>query len=70
MHHLKRILITSVIQIWNKIIAFVYLKFFKNQFFQNSPNNLEDFWRTRANFLTVGQDMLKLTVLPLSQYNF
>ena len=32
--------------------------------------NLIGFWRTRANFWTVGQDMPKMTVLPLSQHNF
>ena len=32
--------------------------------------NLVAFWQTWANFWTVGQDMLKMTVLPLSQHNF
>ena len=32
--------------------------------------NFVGFQRTRANFWTVGQDMLKMTLLPLSQHNF
>ena len=31
--------------------------------------NFVGFWRTRANFWTVIEDMLKMTVPPLSQYD-
>ena len=39
-------------------------------FFKIRLRNLEGFWQTWANFWTVGQDMLKMTVLSLSQHNF
>ena len=32
--------------------------------------SLVGFWQIRANFWTVVQDMLKMTVLPLSQHDF
>ena len=32
--------------------------------------NLVGFWQTRPIFWTAIQDMLKMTVLPLSQHNF
>ena len=32
--------------------------------------NLVGFWQTRPDFWTAIQDMLKMTMLPLSQHNF
>ena len=32
--------------------------------------NLVGFWQTRPNFWTAIEDILKMTVLPLSQHNF
>ena len=42
----------------------------KINFSEIGLKNLLGFWQTRPNFWTAIQDMLKMTVLPLSQHNF
>ena len=42
----------------------------KNDFSKNRLKNLDGFWQTRPVFWTAIQDMLKMTVLPLSQHDF
>ena len=68
MQHLKRILRTSVIHICNEIGSFHHQKFEKNDFSEIRLKNLVGFLQTRPNFWTAIQDMLKITLLPLSQH--
>ena len=42
----------------------------KNDFSEIRLKNLVGFWQTRPSFWTAIQDMLKMTVIPLSQHNF
>ena len=53
------------------ILEVLFNKILKKKYFSEIRlKNLVGFWRTQANFWTVGQDMLKMTVQPLSQHNF
>ena len=48
-----------------------FTKFLKNKDFSEIRlKNLVGFWRTRPSFWAAIQDMLKMTVPPLSQHNF
>ena len=42
----------------------------KNDFSEICLKNLADFWQTWADFWAVIQDMLKMTVLAFTQYQF
>ena len=53
--------------IW-KVFIIKILK--KIDFSEIRLKNLVGFWQTRPSFWTAIQDMLKMTVLPLSQHNF
>ena len=53
-----------------KLEAFIIKNLKKNDFSEIGLKNLVAFWRTWPNFWTAIQDMLKMTVLPLSQHNF
>ena len=69
MQHLKRMLRTSVIQILKKMELFL-MKFLKKiDFSEIRLKILVGFWQTRPNFQTANQDMLKMTIPPLSQHN-
>ena len=50
--------------------AFIIKILKKIDFSEIRLKNLIGFWQTRPHFWTVIQDMLKMTVLPLSQHNF
>ena len=69
MQHLKRILRKSVFRFEIELLAYV-IKILKKIFFWNSPQKSCRFLATRPNFWTAIHDMLKMTIQPLSQYNF
>mgnify|MGYP005711595745 CR=1 FL=1 len=50
--------------------SFYYQNLKKIYFSEIRLKNLVGFWQSRPIFRTVIQDMLKMTVLPLSQHNF
>ena len=53
-----------------KFDVFIIKILIKINFSEIRLKNLVGFWQTQANFLTVIQDILKMTVLPLSQHDF
>ena len=50
--------------------SFYYQNLKKIYFSEIRLKNLVGFWQSRPIFRTAIQDMLKMTVLPLSQHNF
>ena len=53
-----------------KLEVFIFKILKKFDFSEIRLKNLVGFLQTRPNFWTAIQDMLKMTVLPLSQHNF
>ena len=53
-----------------KLEVFIIKILIKIDFFEIRLKNLVGFLRFRANFWAVIQDMLKMTVLPFSQYHY
>ena len=52
------------------ILEIFFIKILKkNDFSEIHLKNLVGFWQTQPIFWTAIQDMLKMTVLPLSQHN-
>ena len=70
MQHLKRILRTSIFRLEIKSDVLFTKGLKEIDFSEICLKNFVSFWPTRANFWTVAQDMLKMTVSPLSQHNF
>ena len=53
-----------------KLEVFIIKVLKKIHFSEIRLKNLVGFWQTRPNFWTAIEDILKMTVLPLSQHNF
>ena len=69
MQHLKRILRTSVINIFGMKLDIFVIKILKKIDFSEIRLKIPvGFCQTRPNFRAAIQDMLKMTALPLSQH--